>query len=152
MLNDQSDDEDHTFFSNRDEIVFQVSLKQSCIQELKFLLSLLRPIFKGYRDVIRCLNGFKPEDHIKISEVIDSCGCTKEQVGRIIDRLAYMTAIKVKGCGEFEEDYNGEKILTNVNNCIHVDVNSLDKILEEVQKFVLWYYYDEAYFIKEFNN
>ena len=129
MLNDESDDEDHAFFNNRDEIIFQVSLKQTCIEELKFLLSLLRPIFKVYRDVIRCLNGFKSEDHIKISEVIDSCECTKEQVDRIIDRLAYMTAIKLNGCG-------GE-LVEQDSICIHIDVNSLDKILQEVQKFVL---------------
>ena len=120
-MNDYDSDYENNI-NIQDETVFHVSLKKENMKQYRFLLNLLRPVFKAYRDVICYLNQFDKEDQISIADLKLIMDNSKEQqIDRIICRLIEMAAIN------YCENYT----------CVHVNTISLGKLLHEVQKYVM---------------
>ena len=107
----------------RDEVVFHVSLKAEAIDEILYLNSLIKPIFRSYYDIIGFLDTFKMGDHVKISQLLQQTKYTKDRVNRVIRRLVSMEALTI--------------VSDTQENCVQLTVPSLCKLQSEVLNYVL---------------
>ena len=125
---DENDDERITTF---DEVVFHVSTDPDVLEEMDFLVDLMRPIFRSYYDLIRFLaenccvssdDDSADNAHISITEMVSNTPYTRDRVNRIINWLMSKNAIKMS-----------EKH----SECVQVICNSFDNVLTEVRQFVI---------------
>ena len=126
---DENDDERITTF---DEVVFHVSTDPDVLEEMDFLVDLMRPIFRSYYDLIRflaencCVSSNDFDDNIphlvSITEMVSRTPYTRDRVNRVANWLMSKNAIKMT-----EKDSESFQVMCK----------SFDNILAEVRQFVI---------------
>ena len=126
---DENDDERITTF---DEVVFHVSTDPDVLEEMDFLVDLMRPIFRSYYDLIRflaenCCVSSDDFDHniphlVSITEMVSRTPYTRDRVNRVTNWLMSKNAIKMSE--EHSESFQ-------------VMCKSFDNVLAEVRQFVI---------------
>ena len=115
--------EENEVVDYKEEVLYTVSLTKESVDTMAFYLNIYSPIFRTYYAVIRYLDTFALDDHVKVSKVVEDTGYSNDKVQRVLNRLWNMMAIYY--CDE------------NKLDCVHKAVKSYQNLKSEIRKFLI---------------
>ena len=105
-----------------DDVVFHISTDPIAVEEMDFLIDLIRPIFRSYYDLIKFISEKNTDGRISITDMVQETSFSRDRVNRIVNWLQSKNVIEIS-----EEN----------DDCFHITCRSLDSVLVEVRKLVL---------------
>ena len=117
MFDEHDEDESMT-----DDVVFHVSTDPTVVEEMDFLIELMRPIFRSYYDLIKFVAQKNIDGRMSITEMVQNTSYSRDRVNRIVNWLQSKNVIEIS-----EEN----------DESFYITCKSFDKVLMEVRKLVL---------------
>ena len=117
MFDEHDEDESMT-----DDVVFHVSTDPIVVEEMDFLIELIRPVFRSYYDLIKFVAQKNIDGRMCITDMVQKTPYSRDRVNRIVNWLQSKNVIEIS-----EENYES----------FHITCKSFDKVLMEVRKLVL---------------
>ena len=102
--------------------MFHVSTDPNVVEEMDFLIDMMRPIFSSYYDLMKFISRTKKGSHVSITNMVQNTSYSRDRVNRIVNWLLSKDVIEMS-----EED----------KDCFHITCRSFDSVLIEVRKLVL---------------